>query len=87
VSPGTLGKDFVSVTHRRNGCFSLPSAREKLLGKDGFADALYVEPSLPICRVFLRFCRVLRALGKADDSGSDAISLDAVIDRGVYHLR
>jgi hypothetical protein len=26
VSPGTLGKDVVSVTHRRNGCFSLPSA-------------------------------------------------------------
>jgi hypothetical protein len=46
VSPGTLGKDFVSVTRRRNGCFSLPSAREKVLGKDGFADALYAEPSL-----------------------------------------
>jgi hypothetical protein len=26
VSPGTLGKDFVSVTRRHNGCFSLPSA-------------------------------------------------------------
>jgi hypothetical protein len=26
---------------------SLSSAREKVLGKDGFADALYVEPSLP----------------------------------------
>jgi hypothetical protein len=26
---------------------TLPSAREKVLGKDGFADALYVEPSLP----------------------------------------
>jgi hypothetical protein len=26
VSPGTLGKDSVSVTRRRNGCFSLPSA-------------------------------------------------------------
>jgi hypothetical protein len=34
-------------TRRRNGCFSLPSAREKVLGKKGFADALYVEPSLP----------------------------------------
>jgi hypothetical protein len=26
---------------------SLPSAREKVLGKEGFADALCVEPSLP----------------------------------------
>jgi hypothetical protein len=25
----------------------LPSAREKALGKEGFADALFVEPSLP----------------------------------------
>jgi hypothetical protein len=47
VSPGTLGKDAISVTRRRNGCFSLPSAREKVLGKEGFADALYAEPSLP----------------------------------------
>jgi hypothetical protein len=41
-----FGKDSVSVTRRRNGCFSLPSAREKMLGKEGFADALYAEPSL-----------------------------------------
>jgi hypothetical protein len=25
----------------------LPSAREKALGKEGFADALFAEPSLP----------------------------------------
>jgi hypothetical protein len=43
----TLGKDAISITLRRNGCFSLPSAREKVLGKEGFADALFVEPSLP----------------------------------------
>jgi hypothetical protein len=47
----TLGKDVVSVTRRRNGCFSLPSApwpsaREKVLGKEGFVDALFVEPFL-----------------------------------------
>jgi hypothetical protein len=46
VSGGTLGKDVVSVTRRRNDCFSLSSAREKVLGKEGFADALCVEPSL-----------------------------------------
>jgi hypothetical protein len=41
----------------------LPSAREKVLGKDGFADALYAEPSLPSA-----------TLGKAfaeGDSGSE----------------
>jgi hypothetical protein len=27
---------------------TLPSAREKVLDKDGFADALYAEPFLPI---------------------------------------
>jgi hypothetical protein len=43
----TLGKDTVSVTRHRNGRFSLPSAREKVLGKEGFADALFAEPSLP----------------------------------------
>jgi hypothetical protein len=47
VSPGTLGKDAVSVTQRHNSCFSLSSAREKVLGKEGFADALCAEPSLP----------------------------------------
>jgi hypothetical protein len=47
VSPGTLGKDAVSVTRRRNGCFSLLSAQEKVLGKEGFAAALCAEPSLP----------------------------------------
>jgi hypothetical protein len=66
---------------------SLPSAREKALGKEGFADALFAKPSLPsatlgkafaechtrqsLCRVFLRLRRVLQALGKAIDSGSD----------------
>jgi hypothetical protein len=40
------GKAAVSVTRRRNGHFSLPSARQKALGKEGFADALFAEPSL-----------------------------------------
>jgi hypothetical protein len=54
----TLGKDAVSVTRRRDSGFSLPStswhstkswpsAREKVLGKDGFADAPCAETSLP----------------------------------------
>jgi hypothetical protein len=47
VSPLTLGKAAVSVNRRCNGRFSLPSAREKVLGKEVFADALFAEPSLP----------------------------------------
>jgi hypothetical protein len=77
---------------RRDGGFSLssttwhsvksvPSAREKVLSKEGFADVLCAEPSLPsvtlgkgfaecdtrqrLCRVFFRLCRVLQTLGKA----------------------
>jgi hypothetical protein len=47
VSQETLGKAAVSFTRRRNSHFSLPSARQKALGKEGFADALFVKPSLP----------------------------------------
>jgi hypothetical protein len=60
----------------------VPSAREKVLGKEGFADVLFAEPSLPSATLgkacaecFFRLCRVLQALGKAVDSGSD-MSLD-----------
>jgi hypothetical protein len=47
VFQAALGKVAVSVTRRRNSRFSLPSAREKALGKEAFADALFVESSLP----------------------------------------
>jgi hypothetical protein len=73
----TLGKDVVSVTRRRNGCFSLPSAREQVLGKEGFCRctvcrALFAEcdTQQSLCRVFLRLCQVLQALGKVVGSGS-----------------
>jgi hypothetical protein len=57
VSPGTLGKSAVSVTRRCNDCFSLSSALwhsanlfaecpRKNIGKEGFADVLFTEPSL-----------------------------------------
>jgi hypothetical protein len=46
-SPGAVTAAFLcrvlSGTRQR----SLPSAREKALGKEGFADALFAEPSLP----------------------------------------
>jgi hypothetical protein len=55
----------------------LPSAREKVLGKEAFADVLFVEPSLPsatlgkdFAECFSGFCRVLQALDKAPDSAS-----------------
>jgi hypothetical protein len=81
VSPRTLGKDTVSVTRRRNGCFSLPSAlwhsakrfaecpikstRHRRLCRCTVCRALFAE-----CDTRQRLCRVLRELGKAVDSGS-----------------
>jgi hypothetical protein len=90
---GHWAKTSSPSPRRRNGGFSLPStswhstkslpsAREKVLGKEGFADVMCTEPSLPsttlgksfaecfYCRVFFRLYRVFQALGKAVDSGS-----------------
>jgi hypothetical protein len=87
-TPGTLGKVAVSVTRRRNGCFSLPSAlwhsanlfaecptkntRQRRLCRCTVCRAFFAECDTQqrLCRVFLRLCRVLRALGKACESGS-----------------
>jgi hypothetical protein len=46
---------------------TLPSAREKVLGKDGFADALYAEPSLPSATLSKDFAECFYALGKAGE--------------------
>jgi hypothetical protein len=79
LSPGVVTAAFLcrvlSGTRQRG----LPSAREKALDKECFADALFAEPFFAechtrqsLCRVFLRLRRVLRSLGKAIDSGSEA---------------
>jgi hypothetical protein len=47
VSPEALGKGSVTVTWRRDGDFSLPSARQKVLGKEAVADVQFAERSLP----------------------------------------
>jgi hypothetical protein len=58
VSPWALGEGSVTVTWRRDGDFSLPSAkwhsakslpsaRQKVLGKDAVADVQFAERSLP----------------------------------------
>jgi hypothetical protein len=47
VPQNTLGKGSVTVTWRRNGDFSLPSARQKVLGKEAVADVQFAERSLP----------------------------------------
>jgi hypothetical protein len=71
----TLGKDAVSVTRRRDGCFSLPStswhsaktlpsAREKVLGKESFADALCAEHSLPSATLGKDFAECFRHSAK-----------------------
>jgi hypothetical protein len=41
---------------------SLPSAREKVLGKEGFADALCAEPSLPSAILDKAFAECFKAL-------------------------
>jgi hypothetical protein len=46
----TLGKGFVTVTWRRDGDFSLPSlpsARQKVLGKEAVVDVQFAERFLP----------------------------------------
>jgi hypothetical protein len=43
----TLGKGSVTVTWRRDGDFSLPSARQIVLGKEAVADVQFTERSLP----------------------------------------
>jgi hypothetical protein len=52
VPKKTLGKGSVTVTWRRDGDFSLPStqlpsARQKILGKETAADVQFAERSLP----------------------------------------
>jgi hypothetical protein len=47
VPKKTLGKGSVTVTWRRDGDFSLPSARQKVLGKETAADVQFAERSLP----------------------------------------
>jgi hypothetical protein len=88
VSPETLGKEAVSVTQRRNECFSLPSVpwhsanlfaecprkntRQRRFCRCIVCRAFFAEcdTQQSLCRVLLRLCRVLQALGKGGDSGS-----------------
>jgi hypothetical protein len=46
-SPGAVTAAFLCRVLPGNRQTSLPSAREKVLDKEGFADALFAEPSLP----------------------------------------
>jgi hypothetical protein len=47
VPQKALGKGSVTVTWRRDGDFSLPSARQKVLGKEAVAYVQFAERSLP----------------------------------------
>jgi hypothetical protein len=105
VSPGTLDKSVISVTRRRNGLFSLPSAlwhsakrfvecpikstRQRSLCRCSLCRVFFAECDTrqSLCRVFLRLRRVLQALGKAIDSGSDTLSPFRVcVINGRLHL-
>jgi hypothetical protein len=46
-SPGAITAAFLCRVLSGTRQTSLPSAREKVIGKEGFADALCVKPSLP----------------------------------------
>jgi hypothetical protein len=46
-SPGAVTAAFLCRVLSGTRQTFLPSAREKVLGKEGFADALCAEPSLP----------------------------------------
>jgi hypothetical protein len=47
VPQTALGKGSVTVTWRRDGDFSLPSARQIVLGKEAVADVQFTDRSLP----------------------------------------
>jgi hypothetical protein len=82
VPKKTLGKGSVTVTWRRDGDFSLPStkwhsakslpsARQKVLGKEAVADVQFAERSLPsvtlgkvFAECFLGFAECLRHSAK-----------------------
>jgi hypothetical protein len=56
-SPGVVTAAFLCRVPPDTRQISLPSAREKVLGKEGFADALCVEPSLPSARLDKAFAK------------------------------
>jgi hypothetical protein len=62
---------------------SLPSVREKVLGKEGFADALFAEPSLPSMTLGKAFAECF--YGFAECFGHSAKRLFPVVQRtGCY---
>jgi hypothetical protein len=71
VPKETLGKGSVTVTWHRDSDFSLPSARQKVLGKEAVADVQFAERSLPsvtlgkvFAECFLGFAECLRHSAK-----------------------
>jgi hypothetical protein len=51
---------------------SLPSAREKILGKEAFADVLFAEPSLPSATLGKAFVECFWALPSASGTRQSA---------------
>jgi hypothetical protein len=64
VPKKTLGKVSVTVTWRRGGDFSLPSARQNVLGKEVVADVQFAERSLPSVTLGKAFAECLRHSAK-----------------------
>jgi hypothetical protein len=68
-SPGAVTAAFLCRVLSGTRQTFLPSAREKALGKEGFADALFAEPFLPSVTLGKTFN--LPSVFKASPSGSD----------------
>jgi hypothetical protein len=64
-SPDTVTTAFLCRVFSGTQQTSLPSAREKVLGKEGFADALCAEPSLPSATLGKAFAECFRHSAKA----------------------
>jgi hypothetical protein len=82
VPKKTLGKGSVTVTRRRDGDFSLPSARQKVLGKEVVADVQFAERSLPIVTLGKAFAKCKIAF--AECLRHSAKELCPVVTRGIW---
>jgi hypothetical protein len=71
-SPGAVKVAFLCRVLPGTRQTSLPSAREKVLGKEGFADALFAEPSLRVSHSAKPLPSVFKALPSASGTRQSA---------------
>jgi hypothetical protein len=88
VPQKALGKGSVTVTWRRDGDFSLPSARQKVLGKEAVADVQFAERSLPSVTLDKTFaeCKIVFAVCLRH-TAKELIPVVAVVMVILHHLQ